>query len=126
MRTLRFIAYLFYNYYSTGSRKEIAYLSSLLAMCLLFYIHLFQGLILFGGTSIMPTGSKSEISTWIKMGLFMLPIYFLFRWIIKESDLKTLKYEQGKIKKGNTWLVIYIVVSVALLVLLILDKKGKL
>jgi hypothetical protein len=89
-------------------------------------MHLFQGLILFGGTSIVPTGSKSEICTWVKMGLFMLPIYFLFRWIIKESELKTLTYEEGKVKKGNTWLVIYIIFSVALLVLLILYKKGKL
>ncbi|MCB0716006.1 MAG: hypothetical protein R2796_04955 [Chitinophagaceae bacterium] len=126
MATLRFIAYLFYRYYSTGPRKEIAYLSSMLAMCLLFYIHLFQVLILVDSTSIIPTGSKSEISTWVKLALFLLPIYLLFRWLIKESDLKALIYDKEKLRKGNIWLVIYIIISVTLLVLLILYKKGKL
>jgi len=126
MRTIKFVAYLFYRYYSTGPRKDVAYLSSLLAMCLLFYIHLFQFLILFGGTGIIPSGNKTQISTWLKMVLFMLPVFLLFRWLIKESELKTLSYSQEKIKKGNVWLIIYIILSVALLVLLILYFKGRL
>lgn len=126
MRTVRFIAYLFYRYYSSGPRKTIAYLSTMLAMSLLFYIHLFQGLILFGGTNIVPQGSKSEIGTWVKMAIFLLPIYLLLRWLIKESDLKASAYDEEKTRKGNIWLVIYILLSVTLLVLLILYKKGKL
>lgn len=121
-----FIAYLFYRYYSTGPRRQIAYLSSILALCLLFYIHLFQVSILVGGTNIIPAGDKSKISSWVMMAFFMLPVFLLFRWIIKESVLKTLVYKAEKIRKGNIFLVIYIVLSFALLVLLILYKKGKL
>ena len=75
----------------------------------------------------MPTdGRQTKIAKWIQMALFLLPIYLLFRWLIKEDDLKALTYAEQKIMKGNIWLVIYIIVSVALLVLLILYKKGKL
>ena len=127
MKTIKFIAYLFYRYYSTGPRKQIAYLSSLLALVILFVIHLFQIMILFNLMNLVPTdGRQTKIANWIQMALFMLPIYLLFRWLIKEDDLKALTYGEQKIKKSNIWLVFYIIVSVALLILLILYKKGKL
>lgn len=93
---------------------------------MLFYIHLLQGLILLNLTNILPQGSKSEISTWVKMALFMLPVFLLFRWIVKESELKKCHYEEEKIKKGYVWLIVYIIISVTLLILLMLYKKGKL
>jgi len=123
---MKFIAYLFYLYYSKGPRKTIAYLSTILAMCLLFYIHLFQALILLASTNIIPSGSKFEASTWVKLALFMLPIFFFFRWLLPEPDLKEASYDEGIIRKGNVRLVVYIIFSITLLVFLILYKKGKL
>ena len=94
-------------------------------MCFILYNHVIKELILFSSTNFLG-GSNSEFSTWVKMVLFLLPIYLLCRWLIKESDLKALTYEEEKIKKGNIWLVIYIIISVTLLVILILYKKENL
>ncbi len=127
MKTVRFIAYLFYRYYSTGYTKEIPYFSTLCALVLLFYIHLSQILILFNGMNLIPTnGDDTKIGNWLKMGLFMLPFFLLFRLFIKQKELKEAYYNKQKIKSGYILLVFYIVASFTLMILLILYKKGKL
>lgn len=83
-------------------------------------------MILFNGVNIIPTdGSQAKLSNWIEMALFLLPFFLLFRFLINERMLKEMKYDKAKIKRGYTWLVIYVVLSFALLILLILYKKGK-
>jgi hypothetical protein len=127
MKTIKFIAYLFYRYYSTGPTSEIRYFSTLCAMVMLFYIHLFQILILLNATYLIPTdSSQAKISNWFKMALFLLPIFLLVGLLIRESELKGMTYEKEKMRTGYIWLVIYIVVSFAILILLILYKRGKL
>jgi hypothetical protein len=75
--------------------------------------------------NLVPTdGSQAKIGNWIKMALFILPFFLLFRKLIKESELKEMNYEKAKVKKGYIWLVIYIIISFTVLILLILYKKG--
>lgn len=76
---------------------------------------------------LVPTdGNQAKIGNWMTMVLFLLPIFLLFSILIKKSDLKEMVYEKGKVKRGYTWLVIYIIISFAILILLILYKKGNL
>lgn len=126
MKIIKFVAYLFYRYYLKGPRREIPYFSTLSALTLLLYIHICQILVLFDWTNILPKAKKTEPIGWVAMALFMLPIFLLVRLVIKEGDLKKIEYSPKKIKRGNILLIGYCVLSVTLLILLILFKKGKL
>lgn len=61
------------------------------------------------------------------MFLIMLPIYFSMTLLFKKSDIESLKekydYNWDKVFKGNVWLLIYIVVSFALIFILAFWRK---
>lgn len=126
MKLLKFVTYLFYKYYSTGPTKQIPYLSSILAVGMLCFIHVAQIFILFNWIKILPQGYKSELSTWLKMALFIAPIFLLLALLIKKPNVDSQVYSENKIKKGYLWLIVYIIVSISTLVLLIMYKKGRL
>ena len=127
MKTIKFIAFLFYRYYSTGPTKDIPYFSTLCALVMISVIHLFQILILFDAMYLVPTdGSQRKIENFLIMGLFLIPFFLLFRLLIKETELKEMVYEKEKIRRGYIGLIFYISISFVLLILLILYKKGKL
>jgi len=127
MKTVKFIAYLFYRYYSTGTTRQIAYFSTLCALVMLMYIHLAQVLIILNGMDLIPTdGSQAKIGNWVKMAVFLIPFFLLFFFLIKENALKEVSYNKQKIKQGYIFLIVYIVVSFTVMILLALYKKGKL
>lgn len=126
MKLLKFTAYLFYKYYSTGGTKDISYFSTIGVLCLLAYMHLVQILIIFNLPNILPEGHKSEIGAWIKMALFFLPFYLVFSLLIKERELKQMHFNEKVVKQGYFWLIVYGLISLMLLVLLLLNKGGKL
>jgi uncharacterized phage infection (PIP) family protein YhgE len=78
-------------------------------------------------THLIPTdGSQMKIANWLKMALFILPIYLFFYFFIKERELKEGSYSKQKIKQGYIFLVIYIIIFFTAMILLALYKKGKL
>lgn len=124
MKTIRFVGYLFYRYYSKGSLSNIPYFSTLCALSILVYIHLVELLILFNMMHIIPTnGKQNNIGNFFKMGLFLAPLFFLLAIIVKKSDILNMSYPDSMIKRGNKYLVIYICASYALLIFLIYLKK---
>lgn len=128
MKTIEFVAYLFYKYYSTGPTRRIPYFSTLCALVMIIGIHLFQVLILLDRVDIIPTdGSQRKIGNFLRMALFIAPIFLIVSLIIKRSNLEKMHdhYSKEKVKKGYVWLIGYIVISFALLVFLILYKKGR-
>jgi hypothetical protein len=88
--------------------------------------HVAQIFILFNWIKILPQGHKSELSTWLKMALFIAPIFLLLALLIKKPNVDSQVYSENKIKKGYLWLIVYIIVSISTLVLLIMYKKGRL
>lgn len=127
MKTIKFVAYLFYRYYSTGPLSDIPYFSTLCALVMLFGLHLFQVLVFFDGMSFIPTdGRQTKITNFLQMALFLVPIFLLFAILIKKSELQEMHYDAMKVRKGNIFLVVYIILSFAFLIFLILLKKGKL
>jgi accessory gene regulator protein AgrB len=123
MRTVKFIAYLFYKYYSKGYTKQIAYFSTLCALVMIACIHLFQVFILCNALFIVPTdGSQKDIKNWFFIGLFLIPFFLIFRFLIKETELQEMFYDKHKVKRGYLFLIVYLILSFALLIFLALLK----
>jgi hypothetical protein len=125
MKILRFVMYLFYRYYSTGGTARIPYFSALCAVVFLIYIHIFQVLIVLNRVNLLPMEDGDlKIEKYGKLALFLLPIFLIVARLVKPKDLKHVVYDSVKIKKGGIYLVIYIVLSLALLfVLMFLFSK---
>lgn len=126
MKTIKFVAYLFYRYYSTtkGFAKDIPYAATLGALVLLAYLHIFQIFALLNKTNLIPTdGSQLKVSNYFIMGLFMLPILIFFFPIIKKKELQRLQYNDKRINRGYIYLIIYIILSFSFLMLLAIFRK---
>ena len=121
MKTIKFTAFLFYRYYSTGATKDIPYFSTLCAMAMIAFMHLMQLLILTHQVDrFIPIKSTDTKTTkYLIMALVLLPIFLLLSLILKKEELKSLSYPADKIRKGNIFLVAYIVLTMALLIILI-------
>jgi hypothetical protein len=128
MKTIKFIGYLFYRYYSKGPRANIPYFSTMWSMTFLGFIHLMQILILLNKFDLIPINSSDDkAKRYFIMCLIMLPIYFVMTLLFKKSDVEPLKekydYNWDKVFKGNVCLVIYIIFSFTLIIALALWKK---
>jgi hypothetical protein len=127
MKTIKFVAFLFYRYYSTGSTKDIPYVSTLCALVMLLGLHIFQLLVLINKVNLIPTSIKNtRLENFGLIAMYLIPLFMLMIFFIRKSELKEMSFEESKIKKGNIFLIIYIIASIALLLLIIFIKKGKL
>ncbi len=126
MKLLKFIAYLFYRYYSTGPTSRIPYFSTIGVLVLLCYFHLLQVAMIFDVTYLIPTdGSQMKFSNFLIMGLFMTPFFIGFSLIIRKAELDKMSYTKIKMRRGYFFLILYVIVSFAVVILLALYKKGK-
>ena len=128
MKTIKFIGYLFYRYYSKGPRANIPYFSALCSMTLLGFFHLMQLLIVLDKVDLIPTEKTNNI--WTKrliMFLAMLPIYLIMTRLFRKEDIAPLKekydYNWDKVFSGNIWLIVYGITSFALIFVLTFLKK---
>lgn len=128
MKTVRFVAYLLYRYYSShGFAKDLPYLSTICILSLLFFLHLAQLLLVLNLADLIPTdGSQFKIRNYLEMALFMAPILLLFRLLIKKVELKEALYSKEKIKRGYVFLILYIVACFGVMIILALYRKGML
>ena len=128
MKTIKFVGYLFYRYYSKGPRSSIPYFRTMGTMTLLGFMHLMQILILLNKVNLIPINSTDDgLHKRIIMFFVMLPIYFLMTRLFKKSDIEPLKeqYDENwdKVFSGNVWLIIYCILSFTLIIMLALWKK---
>jgi hypothetical protein len=108
--------FLFYRYYSNGGTYRIPYFSALCATVFLIYIHIFQVLIIFDTVELLPMHQgDSKILKYGKLALFLLPIFIIVWLLVPERDLRNAGYSDEKVRNGGRNLVIYIVLSIALL-----------
>ena len=119
MKYLKFVMFLFYRYYSKGGTSGIPYFSALCAVVFLVYLHIFQLLIIFNGVTLLPMNPGDHKGLkYLKLACFLLPFFLLVGLLVKEKDLRDAEYDEGKIKRGGVYLVIYIVSSFVLLIML--------
>ncbi|HYD21461.1 MAG TPA: hypothetical protein VEB40_08305 [Flavipsychrobacter sp.] len=119
MKTLKFVIYLFHNYYSKGGTKRIPYFSALLATAFLVYIHIFQVLIILDKVHLLPMRMDNErIVNYLKFALFLSPIVIIISLLVKKQDVMEAAYSARKVKTGSILLLVYIIVNVVLLFVL--------
>jgi hypothetical protein len=119
MKGLRFVMYLFYRYYSRGGTKRIPYFSTLCAVVFLIYIHIFQILIVLDKVDFSPIKNDDvKIVNYGKIAVFLLPFFLIISYLVRPKDLQNLSYTEAQIRKGNTFLVVYVILSVTLLFVL--------
>ncbi|MCE3282060.1 MAG: hypothetical protein K0Q66_797 [Chitinophagaceae bacterium] len=126
MKTIKFAAFLFYRYYSTGITKDIPYISTICALAMLTFMHLLQLLLV---TSlydiIMPsTANDPRIIGFLKMLIVAIPIFLFLCLLIREEELKRLKYTKEQRKKGYFVLIAYIIFTIVTLVLIAEITRG--
>jgi hypothetical protein len=130
MKLIRFIAFLFYRYYSGGKRPDSAPMfSTLSSMTMLVCLQLMLILAIFNRIDIIPIKSSDNI--WhqkMVAALLILPIFILLNLIIKKKDLVEIKAQydnhKDKVQKGNIYLIAYIILMFILLVAFgFLNKK---
>ena len=112
MKTIRFAMFLFFRYYNTSKWGSPAYFRTLSSMSMLLFFHISSLLSFIGMGNLLFDG----------MGLFLikfLVLYslsiFLFQKIATKHELRKMKYESHQIKKGNWLLILYFVLSMALM-----------
>ncbi len=122
---LKFVMFLFYRYYSKGGTFRIPYFSALCATVFLIYIHIFQVLIILRKVDWLPMiKGDLRIINYGKLALFLLPVFLIVGLMVKERDLKNVRYDEQRIKKGGIFLIIYIIITILLLfTLMFLFKK---
>jgi hypothetical protein len=126
MKVLKFVAVLFYRYYSTGPTKDIPYFSTLCALVMLLVLHIFQILVLFNIFSFYPVGTANN--RWVHflmIAVCLIPLFVLMSVLIPKSQLDATHYDERIIRRGNIGLVCYIICSVALLISLAVFKRPR-
>lgn len=92
MKFIRYIVFLFYSYYSNGSRRNVAYLSSILGTTFLFFIQLLILVVALDIDKVIPIGSTDDKSArYLKILLLMSPIFFLLFFSVKEKKIEELQ-----------------------------------
>jgi len=123
VKTIKFVGFLFYRYYSRGQGERNPYFRTVLSMTLLGFFHLMQILILARKVDIIPIKPGDSTSTKrLLIGISMLPIFVIMMLLFKKSDIKSLKekYDNDwdKVSSGNVWLVVYMLLSFSLIFIL--------
>lgn len=96
MRPLKYITYLFYSYYSKGPRRNVAYLSAILGVTFFIYLTIMIVVAVFRLDDYIPIAvNESRGSRYLKVALFMAPVFFLLYFGIKEKRLEDLKERLG-------------------------------
>lgn len=119
MRILKLVMFTLYRYYSKGGTRRIPYVSALLAVVFLIYLHIFQVLIIFNKVDLLPMRTEqSQIIKYYKLAIFLLPIVLTIGFLVKEKDLRDAEYDDELINRTGKYLVLYAVLSVILLFVL--------
>jgi glucan phosphoethanolaminetransferase (alkaline phosphatase superfamily) len=116
MKTVKFVAYLFYRYYSRGRSKDIAYFSTLCALAMLIFVHFLQIVLAVKGFSYLHFNKDDGRGiTYLKSALLFIPVVAALFFVIKERDLKAAEYAESKVKRGGWLLITYMILSIGLM-----------
>lgn|SRR5690606_9923655 len=119
MKFIRFITYLFYRYYSKGPTSEVSYMKTICSVIFLIWIHIFIVLIIIGKTDLIPNDDNSTKGMkYLKMALISSPFFLFFLLFIKEKDLKSMEYDEDKIRVATKVLWTYVIFSLILMFVL--------
>jgi hypothetical protein len=121
MSTIRFAMFLLYRYYKHGRWEKLPYFHALCSIAFLLFLNIAaflcfikQALWLFGGNK----------ETFIIKFVLLFIVFVAASWIVApEQELQTAKHDDAKIRKGYLVLILYVLLSIALLLLGIFFKR---
>ncbi len=115
MKTVQFTMFLFYRYYKSGRWESVPYFHTLCSMSLLLFLHI-AALLCFLDKGDLLFGKDKNIFILKILTLFALS-FVAFWKLANEKDLEAAEYNEVTIRKGNRLLVLYLILSFAVLVL---------
>jgi len=85
-------------------------------------LHLFQIAILANQVDVIFPFKYSDniFKKYFLIGLVLLPIFLVLKLFVKENELQQMTFSKEKVKSGYIFLIAYIVLSMASLILLII------
>jgi len=119
------ILHLFYKYYSSGSTKDIAYLSSLLALILMFYLN-FASILVVTGIEKEYLAFPANTPRWKQYSVISLLLFLIvsvLSKIFKEEEVKSIEMNPNSIRNGQFILLIYLVLSIVIFFVTVMFKK---
>ena len=124
MKTLRFVGHIIYRHYSKEKYNSVPYFSTICALTLLVFFHVMQILILTDTVNQFINYKPSDDLLTKRLALLwiMLPIGLLLYFLLPQKLLKTLKYDELKVKSGYIYLIIYGIASFAMIIVLAILK----
>jgi hypothetical protein len=118
------IIYLFYNYYNSGSTKEIAYSSALFAILGLFMINIWGVLVLLGYDHwIFDYLPNVKYKLYIFFFLYVIIGQLALSIVYKKNEIVVYKYK-GHLKRDGWLLFLYLVASFAFFLFIVAEKHG--
>jgi len=130
MKFIRYISYLLYSYYSRGPRRNVAYLSAILGITFLIYIQLMIVTVVLNIDEYIPMSlNESKGTRYLKLMLYLSPIFFILYFGVQEKKLEALKEKYGyeyfdKEVVHRTILFSYLFLSFVVLMILAILRKS--
>jgi len=130
MKFIRYISYLLYSYYSRGPRRNVAYLSAILGITFLIYIQLMIVTVVLSIDEYIPMSlNESKGTRYLKLMLYLSPIFFILYFGVQEKKLEALKEKYGneyfdKEVVHRTILFSYFILSFVVLMILAILRKS--
>lgn len=120
---IKFYGYLLYRYYSTGKTKDVAYIKTITTIVFLLVMNIVSLLILINKTAMLSIiNSDKKWMQYLNIGIVGLPLFLFFLFLLKEKELKVASYSATEIRKGNKFLLLYIICTFVLLFGLMIYK----
>ena len=112
MKTIKFTAYLLYRYYLNGRSKNVAYIRTIGTLVILSIFHIIQILLILNKfDSLEPGGTEKVNVQLLKIFVGLIPIALLLIFLVREPELKQMKFSEKKIKNGYLLFIVYGIVS---------------
>jgi hypothetical protein len=115
---IRFVIYIFYNYYKeVKGEEDIPYFWAITSSLTIFYVNLVTLFELFRAVYMLPgiqPGNKVE-RIFIFTVCYYLPMFWVIRWLSPEKVIEKLAYSEDSIIKGRVLVLIYIILSIIVL-----------
>jgi len=115
---IRFVIFIFYNYYKeVKGEEDIPYFWAISSSLTILYVNLVTLFEFFHIVQILPglqPGNKIE-RLFLFSVCYYIPVYWMIRWLSPEKVIEKTTYSDDRIIKGRVFVLIYIILSVIVL-----------
>jgi len=124
MKILRFVGHILFRHYSKAKYNSVPYFSTICVLTLFAFFHVMQVLILTDSVKQYISYKQTDDLLTKRLAILwvMLPIGLTLYFLLPQKLLRTLKYEESKIRSGYIYLITYGIFSFAMIFILAILK----